>query len=134
MMSLHLLALLENNGFGTIDFDLWNGELPMNKTGIALIPRGGSVSDGGLVTQDFDLYARAITGQEIAMANLLEDIFIFLHRNCQCTLPPYIGCCEDIEAYKLIDIKGITPLEDLGRDLEGNKLYRWAYQIKYVKE
>ena len=81
MITLHILKLLEEEGFGTIDTDLFWEEVPLNsqgdpKNGIWIVTRGVPIDRLHVYTQNFDIYSRYTN--KITGSSKLEGILEFL--------------------------------------------------------
>ena len=80
MVTLHLLAYLEDNGFGAIDTTLFFEKLPLGKTGLAIFSRGGERAYGRKRTvQNFDLYSRG--SSDLLGYDKLEKVAEFIASN-----------------------------------------------------
>lgn len=131
MITLHLLQYLADNGFGTLDTDLFFEKLPLNKTGVAIFSRGGEATYGRrTATQRFDLYCRGTS--DLTGSDKLDKIRTFFSDNYDslCTLPtiPNVSNREYKNAR-------ITPdnIENLGLDENDRVIYRLGASIIYVK-
>ena len=126
MIALHILKLLADNGFGTIDTDLFFEEAPLDgngvpKNGIWIVERGSSVNRFNHQTQNIDIYSRytnKLTGYK-----KLEDILDFLTKSFDevCELPkvpPYSNA-----VYTNVRITPTGSVENVGVD-ENNKVVR----------
>lgn len=126
MIALHILKLLENEGFGTIDTDLFFEEAPLDgsgvpRQGIWIVERGTSVNRFNTQTQNFDIYSRytnKLTGYK-----KLEAILDYLQEayGDVCTLPavpPYSST-----VYENVRITPTSSVENVGVD-ENNKIVR----------
>jgi hypothetical protein len=138
MIALHVLQLLQDNGFGTIDSTLWYNELPLGEqydasnNDIAIIETGGQESRKGLSRMDVELWGRGVNGQWPVMSKKLADIIKFFKCNCNCKLPTtVVSCCEDEHDYGLVRINPVSNVESLGVDSERNAIYRIRLQLIY---
>lgn len=126
MIALHILKLLENEGFGTIDTDLFFEEVPLDgngvpRQGIWIVERGTSVNRFNTRTQNFDIYSRytnKLTGYK-----KLEAILDYLQEAYGevCTLPavpPYSST-----VYENVRLTPTSSVENVGVD-ENNKIVR----------
>lgn len=126
MITLHLLQLLDDNGFGTIDEDLFWEEAPLDgqenpEEGVWIVTRGSSVNRFGVHLQAFDIYSRY--ANKLTGAQKLEAILEYLRQAYGevCTLPtvdPY----SDNE-YTNVRIRPTSSVENVGTD-ENNKIVR----------
>lgn len=126
MIALHILKLLEDEGFGTIGTDLFFEEAPLDgqgkpKQGVWIVERGTSVSRFNHQTQNFDIYSRYtnnLTGYK-----KLEDILDFLQEAygevCELpTVPPHSNT-----VYENVRITPVGSVENVGVD-ENSKIVR----------
>ena len=126
MIALHILKLLEDEGFGTIDTDLFFEEAPLDgqgkpKQGVWIVERGTTVSRLNHRVQNFDIYSRytnKLTGYK-----KLEAILDFLQEAygdvCELpAVPPYSST-----VYENVSIEPTSSVENVGTD-ENDKIVR----------
>ena len=119
MIALHILKLLEDEGFGTIDTDLFFEEAPLDgqgkpKQGVWIVERGTAVSRLNHRVQNFDIYSRytnKLTGYK-----KLEAILDFLQEAygdvCELpAVPPYSST-----VYENVSIEPTSSVENVGTD------------------
>ena len=126
MIALHILKLLENEGFGTIDSDLFFEEAPLDgqgkpKQGCWIVERGTSVNRFNTQTQNFDIYSRytnKLTGYK-----KLEGILDFLQEAYGevCELPAVPPHSSTV--YENVRIEPTSSVENVGTDVD-NKVVR----------
>ena len=126
MIALHILKLLEDEGFGTIDTDLFFEEAPLGsdgkpKQGVWIVERGSAVSRLNHQTQNIDIYSR-YTNKTTGYKKL-EDILDFLQEAydevCDLpTVPPYSSTL-----YRNVRITPLSSVENVGVD-ENNRIVR----------
>ena len=119
MIPLHIAKLLADNGFGTLDTDIFWEEAPLNaqgkpKDGIWVVERGSVVDRFNTTTQAFDIYSRY--ANKLTGASKLEDILAFLKDSYAeiCTLPkvpPY-----SLRDYINVQITPTSSVENVGTD------------------
>ena len=132
MVTLHILQLLENEGFGTIDTDLFWEEIPVdqtggNKDGMWIISRGDPMARGLRTTQTFDIYSRY--KNKITGSAKLQEILNYLKFNyVQCTLPTTEG--SDF-VYKNATITPSGNIENAGIDDNGKVIRVISGQVTY---
>lgn len=87
MITLSFLKLLEDEGFGTIDVDLFFQKLTLDKKGLYIADIGDPVAKGFRDTQSYELLARG--SNDVDGYKLLKDIRSFLVDNYSsiCELP-----------------------------------------------
>lgn len=132
MITLHLLQVLSDAGFGTIDTDLFWAKLPLGKTGIAIFARGGEVSIGRKrAVQPFDLMSRG--ENHLLAADKLEKIAEYLSREwVQCDLP--LVPDRSNKVYKNARISDLSNIDDsLGEDENGQMIFRLTGSVIYNK-
>jgi hypothetical protein len=133
MITLHLLQLLKDNGFGTaIDEDLFFEKLPLGKNGIAIFSRGGESAYGRRTSaQRFDLYSRG--DSDLSGYNNLENIKTFFQDSYAelCTLPSVPSMSN--RQYQKARITVIDNVENVGLDENDRVIYRLGATIIYQK-
>lgn len=119
MVTLHLLKLLEDEGFGTINTDLFWEDAPLNsagvpKDGVWIVTRGSEVSRVDAGIQAFDIYARY--ANKVTCAQKLEDILVYLRNAYQevCELPT-VPPQSDTQ-YINVSIQPTSGVENVGTD------------------
>lgn len=140
MITLHVLKLLENEGFGTIalqgnetgDTLLFLEKLPVGKEGIYIMSRGASLDRGQRKSLNFDLFARGANDMEGYQK--LEEILHFFSNECYpvCQLPIVEGYSQN--QYKNAAIIPIGNIENVGVDETDRVIYTMTAQIIYQKE
>lgn len=130
MVTLHILQLLQDNGFGTIDTDLFWEKLPLGKSGVAIISRGGPVTYGRRnIGQNFDLYSRGTT--DLLGAHKLEKIQEFFADNyptCDLPVTP-----KSNKQYKKVRIMPREVVTNLGQDENDRVIFVTSAQVIYQK-
>lgn len=131
MISLHILKLLEDNNFGTIDVDLFYEKLTLDKTGLYIVSRGTPLTRSTRKTQAFDIYARG--SNDVWGANKLDDVLTFLENayGTVCDLPsvPPISTKQ----YTNVAITPTSAIENVGLDAENRIIYVLSGIITYDK-
>lgn len=131
MITLHFCKLLEEQGFGTLDTDIFWEKLPIDTDGIFVVSRGGTSFINNRATQSFDIYSRQANA--LLGADKLEKIWEYITEDgVVCDLPPVTGVSN--KQYKRVRIIPQSNLENLGEDPTGRKIWRWSYQLNYIKE
>lgn len=131
MVTLHILQLLQDNGFGTIDTDLFWEKLPLNKAGVAIYSRGGAVTYGKRkIGQNFDLYSRGTS--DLRGADKLEKIQeFFAEEYTVCTLPT---TAKSLKEYKKCRIVPTSTVQNQGIDENDRVIFVTSAQIIYEKD
>lgn len=137
MITLRILKLLEQEGYGTIDIDgtrkksgLYFEKMPQGKTGVAIFSRGAQIGHGIRYSQSFDLYSRGVN--DVAGYQILEQIIDTLTNSYTvCTLPKLTGI-DEIE-YTNVSIVPISNIENAGQDENDRVLYSVTATVTYTK-
>lgn len=126
MVTLHILQLLEDEGFGTIDTDLFWEEAPLDssgdpKNGVWIVTRGSDVSRVDIGIQSFDIYARY--SNKVTTQQKLSAILTFLQEAygevCELpTVPPH-----STTQYVNVSIMPTSGVENVGTD-ENEKIVK----------
>lgn len=128
MITLSFLKYLENNGFGTIDRDLFFQKLALDKKGIYISSIGGALSRGARRVQNFELYARGASDVDGLIK--LHEIMDFVENESPiCTLPavPPIHSHE----YRNVSVEFTSTPQNMGLDNKDRVIYSITGQIKY---
>ena len=136
MIALHILKLLENEGFGTIDTDLFFEEASLDsqgkeKNGIWIVDRGPAVGRFTTQTQNFDIYSRytsKLTGYQ-----KLEAILDFLQEayGDVCELPPVPPHSNNV--YTNVRLEPTSSVENAGVDSNGKIVRVISGVVQYNK-
>lgn len=132
MITLHVLQLLEDQGFGTIDAEVdglfWE-VMPINATGVAIFSRGTELSRSLRNAQSFDLYARGTSN--LRGADKLEKIKEYIENNfVQCDLPL---TPKSNKQYTHVTLEMTSNVENLGLDEQDRLLFRVSGIATYNK-
>lgn len=132
MITLHILQLLEDEGFGTIDATsdgLFWEKLPLEVTGVAIYSRGSALSRGTRKVQQFDLYSRG--ENDLLGADKLEKIQEFINSNfVVCDLPLTTNSNKQ---YSAVTLEVTSSVENLGLDENDRLIFRLGVEAKYNK-
>lgn len=132
MITLHILQYLEDNGFGTVDTDLFFEKLPLDQIGLAIFSRGGEATYGRRrAVQRFDLYSRGAS--DLLGYDKLDKIRTFFSDNYDnlCELPTVPSVSN--RQYTKARITAIDNIENLGLDENDRVVYRLGAEIIYEK-
>ena len=134
MITLHIAKLLEDEGFGIIDQDLFWEEMPLDsngnaRDGIWIVTRGSELSRNGTRTQDFDIYSRS--SNKITGSKKLEDILEYISESyddiCELpTVPPY-----SLTLYYDVRITPVSGIENVGSDEQDKVVRVISGEVKY---
>ena len=132
MITLHILQLLADNGFGTMNQDLFWEKLPLDKNGVAIMSRGGVITGArSRNTLAFDLYCRG--KNDLLSADRLERIRkLLIDEYPVCDLPTVSG--KSNKQYKNVRFVLISNVENLGLDETDRLLWRLSCEVIYNKE
>ncbi len=135
MITLHILQLLADEGFGTIGTDLFWEEIPVNSTGgvkdgVWIISRGSAKSRGSRTTQAFDIYARYANKVQCSLK--LHNIFEYLEEAFGevCDLPT--TPLSDLE-FTNVSIEPTSTIDNVGEDANGKIIKVISGQVIYNK-
>lgn len=134
MITLNLLQLLENNGFGTIDENLFWEKLTLGEQGVYIASIGNPTTRGSRRIQTFELYSRA--DSDVAGCRKLRDIVDFLNSSYSlCSLPQVVDkdnpnevLSEQIDNITIMPCSSIT---DYGLDSNGRIIWTATGTILY---
>lgn len=136
MVSLHIAKLLEDEGFGTLDTDLFWEEVPLDskgnpKNGVWVVPRGAPLTRFNVTTQAFDIYSRY--SNKVTSSKKLEDILDYLQEAfeevCELpTVPPY-----STTRYYDARITPVSGIENVGSDEQDKVVRVISGEIQYKK-
>lgn len=137
MITLHVLKLLEDEGYGTIDTDLFFEEAPLDsqgkpKQGLWIVPRASQVTPRNVRVQQFDIYSRYTN--KLTGSKKLEGILDYFEHNSSkpCELPDVPP--HSATTYTNIRIIPLSSLETLGSDENGKIVRVISAEIRYNKQ
>lgn len=129
MIALHILKLLEDNGFGTIDTDLFFEKLTLDKKGLYITSRGSPLTRLTRKIQAFDIYSRALN--DVDGSKKLEELLEFLNESygqvCDLPIVPPISLTQ----YKNVAIEPTSGIENAGLDANNRIIYVISGQVRY---
>lgn len=133
-VTLHIAKLLEQEGFGTLDTDIFWEEASVDskgkpKDGIWVVTRGSAVTRLQSGIQAFDIYARY--ANKLTTNTKLEGILKYLQESygTVCTLPlvpPY----SDV-LYTQAVIQPVSSIENVGADEQDKIVKVISGEIRY---
>lgn len=133
MIGLHILQLLEDNGFGTIDAPvdgLYWEVTPLDSQGVTFMSRGATIGRGLRNIQVFDLYCRG--SSNLRGADKLEKIKEYIDNNyVTCTLPT---TPKSNKQYTRVTLEITGNVENLGLDEQDRLIFRISGEAIYDKE
>lgn len=132
MITLSFLKLLEDEGFGTIDVDLFFQKLTLDKKGIYIADIGDPVAKGSRDTQSYELLARGIN--DVDGYQKLTEIRKFLIREYSniCDLPavPPISATS----YTNVELSKPSTITNVGLDAQNRIIYSMTGQIIFKEK
>lgn len=131
MITLSLLKFLENNGFGTIDTNLFWQKLTLDKVGIYIADLGTAQTRGGRRVQTYELYSRGNT--DVNGYKQLQAVIDFLNAHfAVCELPAVkIGSETLTEGFESVTITPLSSISSNGLDANGRIIYSAVGTIYY---
>lgn len=128
MITLNLLKLLENNGFGTIDKDLLWEKLALGKDGVYISSLGDSHSRGERHSCRYELYSRS-KESDVAGYQKLKAILEFLDNSFDvCKLPEVKKPNGTIIAPEVNNVTIMPPTSIANNGLDTNNRIIWTAQ------
>lgn len=128
MVSLSLLKLLELNGFGKIDRDLFWEKMGLGEDGIYITDTGGSQDRGSRPSLTYQIYSRA--GNDVEAYQQLQAVTDFFKESfAVCELPPVPPITD--YGYKNVTIMPPSSITSVGQDINGRVIYSITGQIYY---
>lgn len=128
MITLSFLKLLENEGFGVIDTDLFFQKLTLDKKGLYIADIGDPITRGVRLSQSFELFARG--NSDVDGHKKLSQVLKFLKDSYSiCDLPAVPPMTED--GYANVTIKPTSSITNVGLDDNNRIIYSIQGQIIY---
>lgn len=137
MITLHIAKLLADEGFGTLDSDIFWEDMPVDSRGnpidgVWIVPRGAPLTRFDVCTQSFDIYSRH--RNKVTSSRKLEDILEYLQTAFEevCELPQVPP--HSLTQYYDVVITPVSGIENVGTD-ENEKVIRViSGEVKFKKE
>lgn len=132
MITLSFLKLLEDEGFGIIDSDLFFQKLTLDRKGIYIADIGDPVEKGSRDTQSYELFARG--ANDVDGYKLLTEIRQFLIREYSniCELPAVPPISDDV--YTNIELSRPSTITNVGLDDQNRIIYSMTGQIIFKEK
>lgn len=129
MITLSFLKLLEDNGFGEIDKDLFFQKLTLDKKGLYIADIGDPLTRGVRRSQSFELYARGNT--DVWGYQTLTEVLDFLRESYSdvCELPSVPPITTD--GYSNVVVQPTGSITNVGLDDNNRIIYSIQGQIIY---
>jgi hypothetical protein len=129
MITLAFLKLLENEGLGTIDVDLFFQKLTLDKKGIYIADIGDPVARGARDSQSYELFARGDSDVD-GYKRLLEiRKFILAESTNICELPAVPPITS--EGYTNVELLKPSTLTNVGLDDNNRIIYSMTGTILF---
>lgn len=132
MITLSLLKLLENEGFGTIDVDLFYQKLTLDKKGIYIADIGDSVGRHNRDLQSYEILSRG--ANDVDGLKKLQAIRKFL-------INEYTNVCElpsvppiSNEVYSNVELQKPSSITNVGLDAQNRVIYSITGSILYKEQ
>ena len=138
MITLSFLKHLEDEGFGTIDVDLFYQKLTLDKNGIYISDIGDPVAKGSRDSQSYELFARGST--DVDGSYKLSQIRKYLLNNYSsiCELPEMSiqvdGSTVVIPPYKNVEISKPSTITNVGLDSKNRIVYSLTGSIIFKEK
>ena len=132
MITLSFLKLLENEGFGTIDVDLFFQKLTLDKTGVYIADVGDPVERHQRDTQSYELLVRG--SNDVSGYQKLKAIRKFLATEYQniCELPAVPPVTT--ESYTNVELSKPSTITNVGLDAQNRVIYSMTGTIIYKEK
>lgn len=129
MITLSLLKLLDENGFGTFEEDLLFQEMPLDFTGVYITDIGDPVARGSRDSQSYQLLSRG--ENNVDGHKRLDEIRKFLANAYGqiCELPPVEA--YEVEGYMNVTIMKPSTVTSVGLDVNDRMIYSVTGTIIY---
>lgn len=132
MITLSLLKLLENEGFGTIDVDLLFQKLTLDKKGVYIADIGTANAKGIRETQGYELLVRG--NSDVDGYKKLNEIRQYLRDEYQniCELPAVPPITT--KTYTNVELTKPSSITNVGLDAQNRIIYSISGTIIYKGE
>lgn len=132
MITLSFLKLLEDEGFGTIDVDLFFQKLTLDKKGVYIADIGDPVAKGSRDTQSYELLARG--NSDVDGYKKLVEIRKFLIQNYSniCELPAVPPITTEV--YTNVELSKPSTITNVGLDANNRIIYSMTGTIIYKEK
>lgn len=136
MISLHIAKWLADEGFGTLDTDIFWEEAPLDsqgnaKDGIWVVTRSTPLSRFNVTTQSFDVYSRyanKLTGSQ-KLESILERLQDAYGDTCELpAVEPYSSA-----VYTDVRLRPVSGIENVGSDDQDKIVRAISGEVQYNK-
>lgn len=132
MVTLSLAKLLEDEGFGKIDVDIFYQKLTLDKTGIYIADVGDVVGRHSRDSQGYEILSRGVT--DVQGLQILQRIRKFLVNQYQnvCELPAVPPITT--ESYQGVHLTKPSTITNVGLDAQNRVIYSITGSILYKEK
>jgi hypothetical protein len=132
MVTLAFLKLLQDEGFGIIDVDMFYQKLTLDKKGIYIADIGESIERHSRDSQGYELFARGVN--DIDGLKKLQAIRSFLVNEYQniCELPAVPPINN--QGYTGVHLSKPSTITNVGLDAQNRIIYSMTGSIKYKEQ
>ena len=138
MITLAFLKLLESEGFGTEDVDLFYQKLTLDEKGIYIVDIGDPVARGSRDKQSYELLARGKTDIDGKYALSQIRKYIIANGSTVCSLPAVTVMIdgEEVEIPEYINVELSKPstITNVGLDDNNRVIYSITGTIIYKEK
>lgn len=137
MITLSFLKLLEDEGFGTIDVDLFWQKLTLGKIGVYIADIGEPIARGSRDSQGYELLVRG--DNDVSGYKKLKEIRKFLNQNHSniCELPAVTDPVTNdpiTEGYSNVGLSKPSTITNVGLDAKNRVIYSMTGTIIYKEK
>lgn len=132
MITLSLAKHLQDEGFGTIDVDIFYQKLTLDKKGIYIADIGESVGRFARDSQGYEILSRGTT--DVSGYQILQDIRKYLINNYQdiCELPAVPPITT--ESYTNVHLTKPSSITNVGLDAQNRVIYSITGSILFKEK
>lgn len=135
MITLSLLQYLEDNGFGTVDQDLFWQKLSLRDEkgepvkGVYIVDLGQAQNRGAMRQQRYELYSRGTN--DVNGLKRLQEIIDFLNSSYSNCVLPACPLVSGSESYSNVTIMPLSTPTNIGEDQNGRIIWSTSGVLIY---
>lgn len=129
MITLSLLQFLEDNGFGTVDKNLFWQKLSLGKQGIYIIDIGQPQDRSERRTQRYEIFSRGKS--DVDGYEKLQAIVEFLNNSYSTCYLPKAKVYSKSKSYDNVSIMPVSTPTNIGEDSNGRIIWSANGELKY---
>lgn len=129
MITLSLLQLLQDEGFGTIDVDLFYQKLSLDKKGLYIADIGDLVDRHSRDSQGYELFSRGTTDTQGYQKLQQVRKFLVNEYSNICELPAVPPTSNEV--YSNVELTKPSSITNVGLDGQGRVVYSITGSILY---